>query len=151
MKTYLIDGKNVYSGIASIWDSSDERRAFIDYLSSAAFFGPKKNATVVFDGAADENRPVPSVPHIKILYSDYSEADDVIRNIIRREGKKHRDRFIVVTNDNEILRAAKEFGISTMKNADFLKQLRFKDVATEGPSPEQRDKITEELKKIWVK
>ncbi|NLD28053.1 MAG: YacP-like NYN domain protein [bacterium ADurb.Bin270] len=149
MKLFVIDGNNVYHAISAVRGAADQRRAFMDYLSGTNYFSAKKKATVVFDGSADESHTAGSVPFIKVIYSDQKKADDVIRKIVERESKKNRDRLVVISDDREVLLVAKESRVATMRNADFLKELRSVRDDNESLTLEQKERITEELRKVW--
>ncbi|MBF0223950.1 MAG: NYN domain-containing protein [Desulfobacterales bacterium] len=122
----IVDGYNLLrnSKISSLFYSVNvpiERDSLIDAL--AIYKKIKKyTITVVFDGNSkyslyDERD---SINGIDIIFSTKKESAD---GVIKRMAEKERERAIVVSSDNEVLKFAESAGSSIISSGDFAKKI----------------------------
>ncbi len=151
MKHYIIDGNNLLHAIAEVRNSADQRSALIEYLRSAKFFGGSNAATVVFDGDLDPNSSLKAGAKIRTIFGKNKKADDVICELVGKEAVRFRERIVVVSDDREVINAAKEHRVRAMKNAEFIGVLgKTGPSDNDALSADKKDKITEELSRIWL-
>jgi len=122
-KKWLIDGNNLMHkipGISSkISKNSDEARFLLVEMIHRFCSKEGRNARIIFDGPKGST-PI-SFKHISIGYSRDKKADDII---IKQLNKKDaRQRWIVVTDDREIVSQAKIKGVNTLSINVFKKNL----------------------------
>lgn len=153
MAQLIIDGYNLIrrSGELSTIEAKNfeqGRLALVQKLSAYKELTGHK-ITVVFDASRTENSSVEEdrISGIKILYSEGGQtADEVIINI----ANKIRDQAIVVSSDNEIIRAAKTAGCAHLGAGEFEKKLD-KALMYAGSSDPERDKgYKKSIHKRWI-
>ncbi|MDD4910565.1 MAG: NYN domain-containing protein [Candidatus Omnitrophica bacterium] len=153
---YILDGFNVAKrrGFPKVNSAlEDHKTRLVDFIINNNVCGSKRNrVTVVFDGNADpafqERRG-----GIEVVFSGSSSADDKIRQIAGAGGKP-RD-IIVVSDDRELRASMKALGVCVMGSSDFIMKGQKKDISGRIPKAEidssQERRITEELRKVWLK
>jgi hypothetical protein len=119
----LIDAHNVMHKIGAIADRLpvNHSDAFSHFAAIVAGAGRLDGigSTIVFDG--------PKIPvnrsgsGVTILFSHPLTADEQIRSMIRQGDA--RGRWIVVTDDQEILDDCRMAGVATQRTTDFIEQL----------------------------
>lgn len=121
---YFIDGHNLIAQLPniSLEDPHDEAKLVLELRSWAA---AKKNrfVTVIFDGGVPggEWRLV-STRKVKVLFaSEDSSADAMLRNRVRKV--KDARAYTLVTNDNDVLAAAKKRRMPYIKSSKFARSL----------------------------
>lgn len=101
----------------------------------------REKITLVCDGIPHENAPTGRFGSINVRYAGSNRlADDLIKELVRTSSTPKR--LIVVTLDQEIIRAAKKRRCKTLGSDDFLKQLAFDHRNPTGSNPEQRPQGT---------
>lgn len=160
---YIVDGYNVIRQTPALDKGClrETRVRLFSFIENERPQGSLKNRlAVVFDGASDvfgckENYS------FEIVFSRGNSADERIVEMV--SAFPNPKNIVVVTNDKELASAARRQGARIMSTSDFLgRKMRKKGVAatsTERASSEvkaelnivEREKITEELKKIWLK
>ncbi|MBT5856618.1 hypothetical protein HOH87_08320 [bacterium] len=133
---YIIDGYNLIGKIRSIDYTDPEKetklQAFIDSKGSNS----KDRFVLVFDGH-NINRPYGSKETqgaFQIVFTPPDQsADSYI--IDKCETMKSKSGVVIVTSDNEILRAAKRYRVTQMTSETFTKHL------FEGPGAQENEDI----------
>lgn len=139
----------------------DSRAALIRFLKIYRPQGSKGNqVTVVFDGK-ENNYPAGQISGaiyqysgIRVIFSQGECADDKIKELVQHS--KNPKNIVVVTNDREIRDFVKQLKAQVKTIEEFL--VKFNSSKTkEIPdakiilSPVETARITEEMKKIWLK
>lgn len=142
----------------------DQRLRLVKLIDVQRPQGSSNNEiTIVFDGQGGIISQDVSAS-VRVVYSKGESADEKIKDIVAQaENKK---RIVVVTNDRDIQYAVRAQGASVLGVEEFLARMcpstpssREKSrpsTPTENESSKyisktQEFKITEELKKIWLK
>ena len=140
----IIDGYNLIRNSAelSVLDRLDiqgGREALIDMLAAYKKIKPHK-ITVVFDGADVAGQPH-SRSRVKGISVKYSRSGEPADHVIIRMAAHERERALVVSSDNEILRAASACRAATITSPAFAEKLYLATVdgsataeAENGPS-----------------
>jgi predicted RNA-binding protein with PIN domain len=158
---YIVDGYNVIkrSGFFCNLPLRQARERFFMFLEDRRPHGSVRNRlAVVFDGSAQvfgfkENRT------FEIIFTAGGSADEKIKEMVRADkGPRH---IVVVTDDRELGYAVRSQGARVMACADFLKssgtgKRQGRSVGREADLKNalnivQREKITQELKSLWLK
>lgn len=125
-KQWLIDGNNLmhkFTDIsAKLSHHPDEARFLLAEKINRLCNDKGKKARIVFDGSKS-TIPI-SFKNIKISYSHGKKADDII--IKRIKGKDASKRWIVVTDDREIISKARLHGVKTLSLSAFINEFRGK-------------------------
>lgn len=120
---YLIDGHNLIGQLPDLRldDPNDEAKLVLKLRGFAARTG--KRIVVVFDsGLPGGKSPLSTSPVEVVFASTHTNADNVMRERIKRV--RDPGQWIVVSNDHEVLSAARARKMTTLKSADFAPQLR---------------------------
>ncbi|MCA1801243.1 MAG: NYN domain-containing protein [Rhodothermaceae bacterium] len=123
-KRRLIDAHNVMHKIGAIAsrlpeNHSDAYSHFVTIVSQICLHDGI-GATLVFDGPkTDLNR---SGGNITIQFSHPHSADDRIRSTIRQKGA--RGKWIVITDDQEILDDCRFAGVATQRSSEFIRLMQ---------------------------
>ncbi len=153
---YLIDGYNVARHPAFPGPGNDERNALLSCIVNRRLCGSSNNRVeVFFDGYPPSFGWQSPYTTVQVVFSGERSADD---EIISRVASSSRPRsFCVVSADGRITSAARACGAQIMDPADFLAVCHRKgphnaDKEEQRPvSPGQRERINEELSRIWLK
>lgn len=97
---------------------------------------------------------------MKVIFTKNESADDKIKKIV--QNAQHPKQIVVVTDDKDIKFFVRSLGAKVISVADFLKKAQSTaSNPTLGESQKQReqkrisrvegDKITSEMKEIWLK
>ncbi|MFB3919011.1 MAG: NYN domain-containing protein [Candidatus Velamenicoccus archaeovorus] len=158
---YIVDGYNVIKRSGPFCDLPlrQARERFFMFLESSRPHGSVRNRlAVVFDGSAQvfgfkESRT------FEIIFTTGESADEKIKEMVRADRDPRN--IVVVTDDRELGYAVRCQGARVMVCADFLKssgtaKRRGRSVAQEADLKNvlnivQREKITQELKGLWLK
>lgn len=117
----IVDGYNVTKTGYPELALADQRERLSRQLSALAA-RTSAEITVVFDGAGVVAVPVTSVRGVRVLFSDPGvQADDVIRALVAAEPTGRP--LVVVTSDQEIVRAVRECGAHPVPSVVFLARL----------------------------
>lgn len=153
MLTYLIDGNNLYYSVPEICDSKNPRRALVDFIRLNRLAGsPRNEVIIVFDG--HDSSELFGESEYKIVYANDRSADDVIKEIISKT--KNKKNTVLVSDDRSIAMAARGEGARVQKTGEFTKAAKKKKAPKNydrnyEQDEERRKKITDELKKLWLK
>ncbi len=121
--TYLIDGHNLIGQLAdlTLTDPNDEAKLVQKLIGFAARTG--KRCVVVFDRGLPGGKSRFSTSRVEVVFaSERSSADDVMKARIRQE--RDPGQWVVVSNDREVLDAARSRRMTTLTSAEFAPQLR---------------------------
>lgn len=154
---YIIDGYNLIKQIPSLSSEElrDSRDSLIHLIKTFNLTGSHRNkVTIVFDGREDVFSPG-TEREFDIIFSRGESADSKIKKIVSLSGSPRS--LIVVSEDKEIVFFARSYGANTNSINEFLSRMQ-KQKKTECPdgkkdevSSKTAEKITQELKKIWLK
>lgn len=153
---FVIDGYNLIKQAPFLDKASleESRKALISLLSVYQPHGSKRNRiTVVFDGKADSFSLAGSDSLVRVVFTRGESADDEIKRMLEEEQNPRN--IVVVTNDGEIRRFARQNNAQVKSVEEFLakcsapKPKGAPDDKIIGPHATA--KIDQELKKIWLK
>lgn len=117
----IVDGYNVTKTGYPDLSLADQRDRLGKQLSALAA-RTSAEVTVVFDGAGVVSVPVVSVRGVRVLFSDPGvAADDVIRTLVA--GEPPGRPLVVVTSDQEIVDAVRDFGAYPVPSAVLVTRL----------------------------
>jgi len=151
---YILDGYNILKKIPYLSNRhlSQGRQGFLDLIKRFNLCG-KNKVTVVFDGRSDVVAP-PHRTDFIVLFSEDETADDLIKKVVKKS--KNPRQVIVVSDDRELRFEVKRLSARVISVEEFTKKIpakksreKFKDKAFLKKDDAQR--ITEELKRIWLK
>ena len=117
----IIDGHNLigkYPGIN--FDGANAKQELLDILKKYKKAMDVK-IIVVFDGADKAGFGRYIEEGIDIRFSDNKQADDLIVDLCKKFS--HARDTIIVSSDNEIINAAKKFGLIPKKSEDFVNDI----------------------------
>lgn len=120
---YLIDGHNLIGQLPdiSLKDPNDEAKLVQKLIGFAA--RQQKQVVVVFDSGLPGGKSRLSTGPIEVIFaSQGSNADNVMKERIKRA--RDPGQWIVVSNDREVLSAARERRMTTLTSAEFAPKLR---------------------------
>lgn len=158
---YIVDGYNVIKRSAPFCELPlrQARERFFLFLENRRPHGSVRNRlAVVFDGSAQvfgfkDNRT------FEIIFTSGESADEKIKEMVRAQ--KDPRNIVVVTDDRDLGYAVRREGARIMSCAVFLKppgagRTAGRAVAKEADLKNalnvvQREKITQELKGLWLK
>lgn len=151
---YILDGYNIIKQIPALKLKSlkSTRDILIQFIEKYKPQGsPSNKITVVFDG--DKNvLPYAQQSSFNVFFSRGESADDKIRKLVGQD--KNPKNVVVVTDDRELKFLVRSLGAQVMSVDDFLNKAK-KDSA---PAMDEKhlsysaeDRITKELKKIWLR
>lgn len=164
---FIVDGYNAinrsqrFSGLTL----RQSRERFLSFLETRRPQGSVRNRlTVVFDGSLEvfgfrESRG------FEIIFTKGISADDKIKELV--EGMDRPESAVVVTDDRDLGHSVKQKGAFVMSTVEFLakgvpsgktpgdisgqKKERSESDAKHSLNIVERERITEELRKIWLK
>ena len=141
---YLIDGNNLIGHTKSIsYKDPQARQQVLDRISKF-LESRRRNATVVFDGAA---QPLRKTRWMRLVFSGPSgTADDLIRKQV--ETARSRRGVCVVSSDNGVYGYARSCGVEALKCHEFNRLL--KEDRETGADPEKRDVPVENIEH-WMR
>ncbi len=161
--TYIVDGYNLIKRTPRF--DHDElrlaRAALFSYLECYRPHGSLKNSLVViFDSKSDcfayrEERS------FEVVFTRGETADEKIKSIVSQDSQPKE--IVVVTDDKQLKLAVRSYGARVLACSEFLKKGRspeekqarfFKAGELDGKDTlniVQKEKITEELGRIWLK
>jgi hypothetical protein len=119
LMTYLIDGHNLIGQLPdiSLDDPDDEAKLVQKLIAFTA--RTNKRCVVVFDNGLPGGRSRMSTPKVEVVFaSSRSNADVVMMERIQRA--KDPGEWIVVSNDNAVLYAARQHKMKAVKSAEFI-------------------------------
>ena len=157
---YIIDGYNVVKQVTFLTGKKlrDGREGLVRFIEQYRPQGSKRNeVTIVFDGKTEV------ISHsmkteIRVIFSRNESADDVIKRMIEKASNP--GQYIVVSDDKAIAFYCRSIGAKGLSVKDFIANtgLHKKPRKKNSYQPESKelsqdiaDKITEDLKKLWVK
>jgi len=151
---YILDGYNILKKIPYISNRhlSKGRQSFLDLIKKFNLCG-KNEVTVVFDGRSDVVAPSHKSNFI-ILFSEGETADDLIKRIVKKS--KNPKQVIVVSDDRELQFDVKKLSAKVISVKEFTKKIptkKSREKLQDKTSLKKDDahRITEELRKIWLK
>lgn len=140
-KKWLIDAYNLMHKIPPISrllenNPGEARRYLMDALSVFCQ-NNSRTAHVVFDGAAGSENI--KRKNLSIAYSHNKKADDLIISLLSK--KNAQKKWIVITDDNEILQKARIYGVENQSSSGFAKRLNLqqKQPSKSRPKPLQKN------------
>ena len=161
---FILDGYNIVMRLPELFQKSDRlsfeasREGLVNFLSTYRPQGNVRNpVTIVFDGYAEMKLNWGRLRQeaIQIIFSEQESADDRIVSLI---GKAARE-MIVVTDDRELSLRVRDRGARVVSIKEFVAKLVDKQKKVSGAheekegklTPQEEQKITDELKKLWIK
>ena len=156
MVHYIIDGYNVVKQLQFLTDKKlkDGRDGLVRLLQTERPQGSIKNrVTIVFDGNSESLMPtsIKEKYNIEIIFSDDEIADDKIKRLVKKSANPRN--ICVVTDDRELRDAVKMYGAKPLHVNEFIKPkevIKYPGRNEKIIKIEERQKITQELKKIWL-
>jgi len=151
MLLYIIDGFNLVYKIPSLKTYDNPHQGLINYIKKNKLTGSKNNKVViVFDGGS--NYLASQEKEFKIIFSGDNTADELIKR--RLEKIDNISEVVVVSDDREVKRNAKDQGARLCSTAEFINK-KIKKNPDYSQEKEidyslQRE-INEELRKLWLK
>jgi hypothetical protein len=133
---YLIDGHNLIGKLPdiSLDDPNDEAKLVQKLAGFAA--RTRKRCIVVFDNGLPGGYSTLSTHSVKVIFaaSQRTNADRIMLERIRNT----RDcaNWTVISSDNEVLRAASQAGMQTMRSAAFATRLQKRERVRRDPRDE---------------
>lgn len=153
---FIIDGYNLIKQAPHLDKANLEgsRKALISLLSLYQPQGSKRNrVTVVYDGRQGSFFAPGSSSLVGIIFTQGESADDKIKRMI--EKSENPRNIIVVTNDREIQRFARQNNAQVKTVEDFLAKCDCPKpkvkVDDKIIGPLEAAEINEEMKKIWLR
>ncbi len=147
---YILDGNNIIGRARKTEDACIKLILMIKHAKKLL----KHKVIIFFDGnnLLDDRISLPK--NMIIYYSGERTADEAIIDYVRKI--KKRDEIIVVTEDRDLQRAAKYYGGNIIESNQFLMFISKEKGTMSKESiskklPTDAHKITEELRKIWLK
>lgn len=157
---YIVDGYNVIkSGPLGDLPLRQARERFFAFLEAARPHGSFRNRLiVVFDGSSEVSG-YKDQTSFEVVFTSGESADDRIKSLVC--GLKDVRSAIVVTDDRSLGYSVRQAGARVMGTKDFLGKpkhggkTRRKEKSREEDSKNdlnlvERDRITEEFKKLWL-
>jgi predicted RNA-binding protein with PIN domain len=159
--SYIVDGYNVIKGAAPYCDLPlrQARERFFSFLETMRPHGSLRNRLiVVFDGSS---QVFGCMDHrsFEIIFTSGESADEKIKEMVCAD--KNPKNIVVVTNDRDLGYSVRRQGARIMSCAEFLKLSGVVKKVRQAAAKEldaknilnivQREKITEECRKIWLK
>ena len=157
---YIIDGYNVIKQVTFLSGKKlrDGREGLVRFIEQYRPQGSRRNqVTIVFDGRAEVLSPEMKTD-IRIIFSRNEEADDVIKRMMEKAANP--GQCIVVSDDKAVVFFCRSVGAKGQSVKDFIANtgLKKKPRKKSAYKPESKelsqdiaDKITDDLKKLWVK
>jgi predicted RNA-binding protein with PIN domain len=136
---YLIDGHNLIGQLPdlSLTDPDDEAKLVQKLIGFAARTG--KCCLVVFDSGLPGGKSRLSTGKVEVVFaSARSNADTVMKERIK--AARDPGRWIVVSNDREVINAALARRMIVLKSAEFAPQLQIASVPKRKRSKSDEDK-----------
>lgn len=163
---FMLDGYNVLMRIPELFGKRVDipfeptREGLLQFLAKYRPQGSEKNdVSVVFDGftAMKMDWQTLRKKGIQVIFSDEKSADDKIFQMVQ-DTERHRE-TVVVTDDRELSERIGYLKVKVVSIQEFLSKVIAKypkpaaarDDVKKRLSPNEEWKITEELKKIWLK
>ncbi|MBU1088222.1 MAG: NYN domain-containing protein [Candidatus Omnitrophica bacterium] len=156
---YIIDGYNVIKQVSFLTGKKlrSGREGLVKFIERYRPQGSSRNAvTLVFDGQADVSSPQ-LISLIKVIFSKGESADAKIKRMVERS--KNPKQIVVVTDDKEIMFYCRSIGATVSSVRAFInnsyRAKKSECVEEQEDKPELDSaiamRITEDLKKLWVK
>jgi uncharacterized protein len=144
---YLIDGHNLIGQLPdiSLKDPNDEAKLVQKLIGFAA--RQQKHVVVVFDSGLPGGKSRLSTGQVEVVFASAgSNADNVMKERIKHV--RDTGQWVVVSNDREVLAAARIRRMKTLTSAEFAPQLR----SDQAPSKAKRkpDKDAGEASEVYV-
>lgn len=120
---YLIDGHNLIGQLddLSLADPNDEAKLVIKLNGFAARV--KKKCVVVFDQGLPGGKSRMSTSSVEVVFAPSRTTAD--RVMMERIGAANNaDQWVVVSNDNEVLNAARQRKMRALKSREFVPLLK---------------------------
>ena len=120
---YLIDGHNLIGQLPdiSLKDPNDEAKLVQKLIGFSA--RQQKRVVVVFDSGLPGGKSRLSTGPVEVIFASQGSSAD---NVMKERIKHARDpgQWIVVSNDREVLSAARERRMATLTSAEFAPKLQ---------------------------
>ncbi len=150
---YIVDGYNAMnrSDLFQGGSLKDSRAKFLGYLECRRPQGSLKNRLiVVFDGSREVFGQRESY-NFEVQFTSGETADDKIKELV--SGSARPKTIVVVTDDKALGLSVRSCGARLMSVDEFLSKKKERVCADDSPGLNivQREKITQELKQIWLK
>jgi predicted RNA-binding protein with PIN domain len=139
---YLIDGHNLIGQLPdlSLADPNDEAKLVLLLVQFAA--GRKARVTVVFDHGLPGGHSGLSQGPVEVVFAgSHTNADRVLRERIRDE--KQPGQLTLVSNDREVIAAARARKIAVARSTEFAAQMK-----AAAPMPNRRSTRPNEEKPL---
>lgn len=161
---FVLDGYNILMRLPELFKRSSvsfeaSREGLVNFLSRYRPQGSVKNrVTVVFDGyaALKLNWGRLRQEGVEIIFSEEASADDRIVSFLKQGS--HPKEIVVVTDDRELSLRVQDLEAKVLSIKEFIAKILAKQSRDSAHSSEEKKlsveeerKITEELKRRWVK
>ena len=161
---YILDGYNILWALPYLLKKSSvhfepSREGFIHFLIQVhPHGGPKNRVRVVFDGYAEMKVDWARLreANIEVLFSEGQSADDQIVELVKQS--QNPKGVTVVTSDRELSDNVRKLDAQVISITKFIEKVGAKKKTSkphtekkETLPPEDARRITEELKRIWLK
>lgn len=152
MLIYIIDAFNLIYKVDELASSNAPHGRLLQFLKSNRLTGsPNNRVVVVFDG--HDNPDVSGEREYEIVFSGPRSADDLIKERVTKS--KNRLQIVVVSDDKGVTSFVRAEGARVKSIEEFIKNSsrRIQRSADDEKSIsyEERQKIKEELERLWVK
>lgn len=159
---FIVDGYNVLKSSPLFKNRTlqEARAAFISYVERNRLWGSLRNKLViVFDGSREIAGIMQAYPFDIIFTQDETADEKICRLVLAKALPRN---IVVVTDDKGLIRLVRPYGVKIMGSQEFLNRSKVKanrKLASLGSDADfekidlnavEKEKITEELKKIWV-
>ncbi len=123
----IIDGDNVIHRIKELREHMEKysKDDAIHYFANEYLQILKGEIYLIVDGANPCGLNEERIGKVKVVYSYPKEADDIIKEFVRRKLNK-KGEILVISGDNEIKTFAKNLKVKTENPIDFWKRLNRK-------------------------
>lgn len=160
---YIVDGYNVLKSSILFKNRAlqEARAAFVSYVERNRLWGSLRNKLIiVFDGSRDVVGTRQAYP-FEIIFTSDETADEKICRLVASNALPRN--VVVVTDDKGLIRQVRGYGAKIMGAQEFLGRSKvqglkkgqsavyLRDDPEEDLNLVEKEKITEELKKIWLK
>lgn len=137
---YLIDGHNLIGQLPdiSLADPDDEAKLVIKLVGFAA--RKKSRCVVVFDKGITAGKSRMSNSAVEVVFAPSSSSADAIM-IARIDATRDPNYWTVVSNDNAVLKRARQRQMKAIKSSVFARELRPVQVIDKDADPGEAEHV----------
>jgi predicted RNA-binding protein with PIN domain len=148
---YLIDGHNLIGQLPdiSLSDPNDEAKLVIKLVGFAA--RKRSKCVVVFDKGITAGKSRMSNSAVEVVFAPSSSSADAIM-IARIESTPDPGYWIVVSNDNAVLKRARQRQMKAIRSSAFARELRPVQVIDKDADPGEAEhvRISPAEVEMWI-